>query len=116
MHVLVFDSSPTAIYHGVLVVLMLPFALIGRKFFRRESDGFELADHPDEALEESQVQEVLTVNKDGKRALVTIKRLSEDDDTDPIEMDMDNGHGEIIVKVDADAPPEKGTASYTTSL
>ncbi|ELU01090.1 hypothetical protein CAPTEDRAFT_187913 [Capitella teleta] len=109
-------SAGETIYHGVLVVLMLPFALIGRKFFRRESDGFELADHPDEALEESQVQEVLTVNKDGKRALVTIKRLSEDDDTDPIEMDMDNGHGEIIVKVDADAPPEKGTASYTTSL
>lgn len=32
-----------AIYHGLLTILMLPFGLIGRKFYRRKSDGTQLA-------------------------------------------------------------------------
>jgi len=32
-----------AVYHGLLTVIMLPFSLLGRKFYRRESDGIEQA-------------------------------------------------------------------------
>ena len=35
--------AATAIYHGLLAILMLPFCLMGRKFYRRRSDGSHVA-------------------------------------------------------------------------
>lgn len=98
---------------------MFPFALVGRKFYHRASDGIELADHPNETAEDSNIQEVLTVSKNGKKALVTVTRLpDETDGDDPIEDDSPKTrkrepNDNVVIAVDS---PEKQEVSYTTNL
>ena len=105
----------TAIYHGLLVLAMLPFSLIGRKFFHRASDGTEVADHPGERGSSEQIQEVMTIEKDGKKALVTITRMPQKG-----EDIVDRGHRyeeppkKIIVGDNRPTSHEK--INYTTAI
>ena len=40
------------IYHACIIILMVPFGLYGRKFFRRASDGWQYATSGDQNLDE----------------------------------------------------------------
>jgi len=69
----------TAIYHSFLVLMMLPFSLIGRIFYRRKSDGVQFAS-----------------SKQGLKGINPINEISTDDEEEIAEDVEPNNANHLI--------------------